>query len=100
MGAVNDIALHPDHKQMISVGQEKKISYWDLRQPTPLSMVDVGKPSNEQLCIAMNREGTMFATAGVDYKVSDSLPVPHSPLKWSAWTTGSPVAVQGYVSSV
>mmetsp|Transcript_42943 Transcript_42943/g.98457 ORF Transcript_42943/g.98457 Transcript_42943/m.98457 type:complete len:83 (-) Transcript_42943:255-503(-) len=32
-------------------------------------MIDVGRPSSEQLCVAINREGSMFAAAGVDCTV-------------------------------
>jgi WD40 repeat protein len=28
MGGLNAIALHPDNLQLISVGQEKKITFW------------------------------------------------------------------------
>jgi len=69
MGAVNCIAIHPDQTQLLSVGQERKVSFWDLRQTTPVSMIDVGRPSSEQLCVAINREGSMFAAAGVDCTV-------------------------------
>eukprot|EP00966_Prymnesium_polylepis_P033658 782208-Prymnesium_polylepis.1 len=45
-------------------------------------MVDVSSPPSEQLAIALNPEGTMFATAGVDCKVwrpSLSLQTPNRP---------------------
>ena len=69
MGGLNCIALMPDQTQLLSVGQEKKVGFWDVRQPSPIMTIDAGMPASEQLTIALNREGTMFATGGADCKV-------------------------------
>jgi len=69
MGGLNCIALHPKGQLLLSVGQEKRIGLWDVRQSAPIQMFDVSTPPNEQMTIAINSEGTMFATAGADGKV-------------------------------
>ena len=52
--------------QVLSVGQEKRISFWELREPSPLQWIDVGA---EQTCACRSSDGTLFATAGHDHKV-------------------------------
>jgi len=66
MGGLNCIALHPNGQLLLSVGQEKRIGFWDVRQSAPIQIVDVSAPPSEQYAIAVNAEGTMFATAGID----------------------------------
>ena len=66
MGGINAFTMLPDHVQLISVGQEKGISFWDLREPNPIAQIGMG---SEQLCIdsfTPSNGETVFATAGVD----------------------------------
>ena len=76
MGGINGICLLPDHVQLVSVGQDKLISYWDLRerdavfQLPPRDRMAIG----EQFCIAAytppsargDSNATVFATGGAD----------------------------------
>ena len=32
MGGINALALHPNNTNVLSVGQEKKITYWELNR--------------------------------------------------------------------
>ena len=52
--------------QVLSVGQEKRVSFWELREPSPLRWIDVGA---EQTCVCRSSDGALFATAGHDHKV-------------------------------
>ena len=52
--------------QVLSVGQEKRVSFWELREPSPLQWIDVGA---EQTCVCRSSDGALFATAGHDHKV-------------------------------
>ena len=67
MGGINDIALSPNQTVVITVGQEKSVTMWDLREALP---VQVFSPAHdgEALSIAtVHREdGTLFATGGTD----------------------------------
>ena len=51
---------------MLSVGQEKRVSFWELREPSPLQWIDVG---SEQMCVCRTSDGVLFATGGDDHKV-------------------------------
>lgn len=33
MGGINDIGVTRDQTLVVSVGQEKRVTFWDLRQP-------------------------------------------------------------------
>mmetsp|Transcript_28816 Transcript_28816/g.56592 ORF Transcript_28816/g.56592 Transcript_28816/m.56592 type:complete len:613 (-) Transcript_28816:59-1897(-) len=68
MGGVNQVALINGEGNVLTVGQEKKISIWDLRVPSP---VEVFHPESgcESLCIAVSPDGKYFATGGDDATV-------------------------------
>ena len=56
----------PTLPQVLSVGQEKRVSFWELREPSPLQWIDVG---SEQMCVCRSSDGSLFATGGDDHKV-------------------------------
>lgn len=62
MGGVNGIALAADQRTIISIGQERKLSYWDLENTTPTYSVTVDEDKDEALCVAMSNSGQMMAT--------------------------------------
>lgn len=61
MGAINSIALSKDQNRIISVGQEKSVSVWDLRVPDPVCTVDHG---SEGMSVCCSNNGNLFATGG------------------------------------
>ena len=72
MGGINAAALLSDHASLVTVGQEKSTTYWDLRESDPVKQIAMGV---EQLCTAvfpgLSAEGqvdekTVFATGGND----------------------------------
>jgi WD40 repeat protein len=36
MGGINDFCVTPDEKVIISTGQDRKITYWDINSPNPV----------------------------------------------------------------
>ena len=48
------------------MGQEKRVSFWHLRAPEPLQVIDIGA---EQLCVVTSEDGRFYATAGTDCTV-------------------------------
>lgn len=65
MGYLNGVALAPDQVQVVTVGSDKRISFWDLREKNPLQVIPDAHGA-EGMCIAMSPDGSMFATGGVD----------------------------------
>jgi len=57
---------------VMSVGQERKLTYWDMRTTDPLNLVPIG---HEQLAIACSSNGNIVAVGGVDrvVRVFDTL---------------------------
>lgn len=72
MGGINSIALmtaaneQRGNEEILSVGQEKRISFWHVREPNPLEVVNAG---GEQLSIIRSEDGRFYATAGTDCTV-------------------------------
>ena len=67
-GGINALALLPPdersaQEELVSVGQEKRVSFWHLRAPEPLHVIDIGA---EQLCVVTSEDGRFYATAGTD----------------------------------
>eukprot|EP00965_Chrysotila_dentata_P170015 5612217-Pleurochrysis_carterae.AAC.2 len=71
MGGINSVALFMDENgeatQLVSVGQDKKMSFWHTSDRSPIE--SIGDGIGEQHAIAANSTGTLFATAGADAKV-------------------------------
>lgn len=51
---------------LVSVGQERRLTFWDMRQATPLNAITIG---TEQLCISASSNGAMVAVGGLDCAV-------------------------------
>lgn len=68
MGAMNAINLSIDQTQVVTVGQEKKISYWDLRNESPVKIIETAH-ADEALCIAVAHAAPIMATGGSDHLV-------------------------------
>lgn len=51
MGGIHSIALSHDQSQIISMGQERKISFWNRNTPAPIHETTFGD-HEEGMCIA------------------------------------------------
>ena len=65
MGGINALALHPNNTNVLSVGQEKKITYWELNRADPVRLISPAH-DGEALCIVISHNGKLFATGGTD----------------------------------
>lgn len=68
MGGINGFAIAPlDNSKYISVGQERKITYWDLRK-VDAEAVLAGSPfkgeSDELNAVAISNSNKYFAVGG------------------------------------
>ena len=68
MGGVNSFSIAPsDNNKFLSVGQERKITYWDLRK-TQAEVILESSPyrgeSDELLSICVSHNNKYFATGG------------------------------------
>jgi WD40 repeat protein len=68
MGGINDIALANDQVTVLSVGSEKKVTYWDLRSAEPVRVIDYGRET-EGMSISLSNDNRYFVTAGSDQAV-------------------------------
>ncbi len=67
MGGINSFDLVPDSQLVISTGQDRKVTLWDLRQGNAAKVVDTNdNPKRPDEChsIAISKDGKMFATGG------------------------------------
>ncbi len=52
MGGINDVILSSDEQYSISVGQEKRLTYWDNRSMEPVHQLFLDGENDEGHCIA------------------------------------------------
>lgn len=70
MGGVNNFRLSPiDENILITVGQDRKITHWDLRYPKPVKVISsnpFNKPdqADELFGLAISNDGNYLATGG------------------------------------
>ena len=67
MGGMNDVAVRPGGDGVggdliFTVGQEQKVTQWDLRDPNPVKVVDAGE---EVRSITVSHDGRHLATGGM-----------------------------------
>lgn len=69
MGGVNCFSIAPnDNNKFLSVGQERKITYWDLRKTQPELMLESSPykgESDELLSISISNSNKYFVTGGM-----------------------------------
>ena len=53
-----------DSNIVLTAGQEKKISKWDLRQTQPIASIEAGPGGDEIMALAVSHDGRFFATGG------------------------------------
>ena len=65
MGGINSIALSKDQTNVYTVGQEKRITRWDLRDQNFLEAVDLSDDqTDEAACVSVSHSGHVVATGG------------------------------------
>ena len=68
MGGVNNFSIaSQDNNRYISVGQERKITYWDLRKTQPEQILESSPfkgESDELMSISISHNNKYFVTAG------------------------------------
>jgi WD40 repeat protein len=76
-GGINALILLPaptPEKQVyvLTVGQERKLTFWDMRQTEPTNRLGLG---SEQFCLAASSNGNLVAVGGADcvVRLFDSL---------------------------
>jgi hypothetical protein len=52
MGAINAITASRDESHVLSVGQEKRLTYWDINMSDPTHAVMLDGERDEGKCIA------------------------------------------------
>ncbi len=69
MGGVNAFSIAPsDNNKFVSVGQERKITYWDLRKSQPEVILESSPykgESDELLSICISHNNKYFVTGGM-----------------------------------
>lgn len=70
MGGVNNFQLSPiDENILITIGQDRKITQWDLRNPKPIKVISsnpFNKPdqADELFALSISNDGRYLATGG------------------------------------
>jgi len=68
MGGINSFAFYPENQnKILSVGQERKVTYWDLQKSEPEAVVsssDNPSESDELYAIDITKDGQLFVTGG------------------------------------
>lgn len=60
-GGINQLALAKDQTSVVTVGQEKTVVFWDLREAYPIGTIDV---EEEMMAVDINSDGRYVATGG------------------------------------
>lgn len=47
MGGVNRVDLTPDETLVLTAGQERRLTFWDLREHDPVSYRDLSPPGHD-----------------------------------------------------
>ena len=68
MGGINCISLSPlDNNKYLSVGQDRKITFWDIRKSQAEAVIESSPnpgESEELMAIDIQSTGKLFATGG------------------------------------
>lgn len=62
------MTLCSDQNTFLTAGQERRITYWDVREPEPIQVIDPAH-DGEATCICLTNGGTYFTTGGTDQQV-------------------------------
>jgi WD40 repeat protein len=69
MGVISGVSIHPDSSGFLSVGQDKRISFWDLAHANPVLVTNNPHGDFEPTCICVSNCGRFLATGGSDQRV-------------------------------
>ena len=69
MGVISGVAIHPDSSSFFSVGQDRRISFWDLAHVHPVLVTNNPHGDFEPTCISVSPCGRFLATGGADQRV-------------------------------
>ena len=70
MGALNALALTKDQSVVFTVGQEKRVTLWDLRDHDPLRAVDLSRAGDDEArAVAVSGDGKWLATGGTGQRL-------------------------------
>jgi len=58
------VAYHPDESQIITIGTDRKITYWDAVEGTPIRIMDASQ--SELFALSISPDGEGIVSAGVD----------------------------------
>lgn len=68
MGGINGFSFNPENQnKVVSVGQERKVTFWDLSKSEAEGVLDTSSnpsESDEQFSIDVSKDGKFFATGG------------------------------------
>ncbi len=53
MGSINATTLSKDESHVLSVGQEKRLTYWDINAANPVHAVNLDGENDEGRCITL-----------------------------------------------
>ena len=53
MGGVNCIALAADQRTILSVGQERRLNFWDIATANPIQSQAIEGELDEALCVVL-----------------------------------------------
>ena len=62
MGGINGIVLSKDERFLLSVGQERRLTYWDMTKQEPARLFFLDGESDEGKVLAISYSGRLIAT--------------------------------------
>ena len=62
MGGINSIVLSKDEKFVLSVGQERRLTYWDMNKQEPARLFFLDGEADEGKVLAISQSGRLIAT--------------------------------------
>jgi len=68
-GGINSVALNLDQSLMLTAGQERKITFWCLREAEPVDSISTAN-NVEVYDVAVSSDGTLFASGGTDGRLT------------------------------
>lgn len=59
------VEIHPDQSQLLTTGTDRKLTYWDAAESTPIRILD-GSQTDALNSLAISGDGRQFVTGGGD----------------------------------